>query len=320
MANNIDPVEEPDGDLAQGHAEEWREDFEHVYKTVDESQDVRNSVLCELISQALEHQGHLPDQARQTYGDLVQPQAFAAIEAAALARIQSRAGRRRRQRMRARHERILGNVELPASLRWDPIIHALCSLLQQATHLSSNSPQVQALEVKVRDGDLSFRVSECDDYQRGLITMAEALSASWPSSGLTDTAEGDARYQALKQKHGRIIGRGLECDAGWVGLISVLCDELQNATDRMGAPQIETMQVKEKFGELRFYVRISSDYQRGLINLACAMSAKTCEICGAPGSMWVSGGYFHTACDEHRRPESITVQAYLYLRQMERDA
>ena len=110
MANNIDPAEEPDGDLAQGHAEEWREDFEHVYKTVDESQDVRNSVLCELISQALEHQGHLPDQARQTYGDLVQPQAFAAIEAAALARIQSRAGRRRRQRMRARHERILGKI------------------------------------------------------------------------------------------------------------------------------------------------------------------------------------------------------------------
>ena len=84
-----------------------------------------------------------------------------------------------------------------------------------------------------------------------------------------------------------------------------------HATDYMGAPQVETLQVKEKFGTLRFYITQCSEHQRGLIDLACAMSSKTCEHCGRPGSVWVSRGYFHTACDEHRRPQSITVWRYL---------
>ena len=80
----------------------------------------------------------------------------------------------------------------------------------------------------------------------------------------------------------------------------------------MGAPQVETLQVKEKFGTLRFYITQCSEHQRGLIELACAMSSKICEHCGRLGSMWVSGGYFHTACDDHRRPQSITVWCYVH--------
>ena len=311
MAYHINPTEEPDDDLAQGNAEERRDDCEHIVKALDARYDVRNSVLCELISHALEHQGRLPEKARQTYGDQVQPQVFDAIEAAALDRLQSRAGRHLRQRMRERHARILGDIELPTSLRWDPIILTLCSLLQQTTDISSKYPQVHALEIKDVDGALVFRVSACDEYQRGLIAMAEALSASWPAPGLKDDAEGKARYKELKTQHGRILGQGLECDAGWINLITVLCDRLQHATDNMGAPQVETFQVKEKFGTLRFYFTQCSEHQRGLIDLACAMSSKTCEHCGRPGSMWVSRGYFHTACDDHRRPQSITVWRYL---------
>ena len=234
----------------------------------------------------------------------------------ALARLQNREGQRRRQRMRGRHEQILRDVELPQTLRWDPFIQALCALLQQATDGHSKSPQVQAVQIKDADGDLVFRVSACDDYQRGLVAMAEALSITWPAPRGMDPAEGEARYQDLMEQHGRILGKsGLECNAGWIGLITVLCDELQRATERMGAPQIETRQVKEKFGALRFYITDSSAYQRGLIDLACAMSSETCEQCGSPGSMWVCGGYFHTACDQHRRPESVTVDCYLRQRE-----
>ena len=59
------------------------------------------------------------------------------IEAVTQARLQSPEGLR--QRMRTRHGRILGDVELPTDLRWDPIIHALCSLLQQATDRDKKS-------------------------------------------------------------------------------------------------------------------------------------------------------------------------------------
>jgi hypothetical protein len=221
----------------------------------------------------------------------------------------------RRQRMRVRYEPILGDAELPTSLRWDAIILSLCVLIRQSAERHRPSPPIRFLEIKDSDGDLTFRTTPGDDYrsdyQKGLIAMAEALSASWPATGLKDEAEGNARHQELMKKHGRIIQRSLECHSGWLGLIAVLCDELQLATDRMGAPQIEALQVKEKFGELRFYVRQSNEYQQGLIQLASAMSRETCEQCGCPGSMWVSGGYFHTACVHHRRPDSITVAMYL---------
>lgn len=58
-------------------------------------------------------------------------------------------------------------------------------------------------------------------------------------------------------------------------------------------------QVKEKFGTLRFYYRGGDDVVDGMVRMAEAMSAVTCEECGAPGkvggSRWIS-----TLCDEHR--------------------
>lgn len=76
--------------------------------------------------------------------------------------------------------------------------------------------------------------------------------------------------------------RGIECGDGWFDLIDALCEVLQFATDHSGAPQIEAVQVKEKFGTLRFYCRNSSDEQCGMINMAVSLSGRICEECGAP--------------------------------------
>lgn len=291
---------------ADGNAERWKADFEHVYKAVDAVVDVRNSTLCDLITQALEHQGHLPDKVRQACEGLVQPEALDAIEAAAQSRLN-------RHAMLTRHARILGGVSLPETLCWDPLIEALCAQLQQATDEYKKSPQVKAQAIEVAGGELVFRASQGDDYQQGLITMTEALSVVWPGAGLRDKAEGEAQYKALMKRHARIL-RPIECDAGWVRLIQALCDELQYATDHMGAPQVQTQQVKEKFGGLRFYTGDVNHYQSGLIDMTRAMANKTCEQCGRPGSIWVSGGYFHAACEQHRRPQSISVQSYFLQR------
>lgn len=290
------------------NAVRWKADFEYVYKAVDAIIDVRNSTLCELITQALERQGHLPDDVRQACEGLVQPQALDAIEAAVQRRL-------KRQAMLARHERILGGVSLPETLSWDPLIGALCEHLQQATDEYKQSPQVKAHAIQDADGALVFRGSLGDDYQQGLIAMTEALSVMWPDAGLRDKAEGEAQYKALMKRHALIL-RPIECDAGWVGLIQALCDELQYATDHMGAPQVQTQQVKEKFGGLRFYTGKVNDYQNGLISMTRTMANITCEQCGRPGAIWVSGGYFHAACEQHRRPASITSQTY-YLQRKE---
>ena len=46
---------------------------------------------------------------------------------------------------------------------------------------------------------------------------------------------------------------GIETDEGWYDLLDSLCSQLQWDIDRNRYPQIEAVQVKEKFGTLRFY-------------------------------------------------------------------
>ncbi len=61
------------------------------------------------------------------------------------------------------------------------------------------------------------------------------------------------------------------------------------------APEI--LQVKEKFGGLRFYVQGSNDFFDGMICMAEQASYTICEQCGKPGKPR-SGGWILTLCDE----------------------
>lgn len=91
---------------------------------------------------------------------------------------------------------------------------------------------------------------------------------------------------------------GFDCGDGWFDLIDTLCERLQFWTDHNKAPQVVAVQVKEKFGELRFYPNLASEEQFGMITMAEAMSARICEQCGKPGQLLISGGYL-TRCPEH---------------------
>jgi hypothetical protein len=62
--------------------------------------------------------------------------------------------------------------------------------------------------------------------------------------------------------------------------------------------QVIAIQVKEKFGTLRFYYGGGDDVVRGIGRMAESMSAVTCETCGAPG-VTRSGGWIQTLCDTH---------------------
>lgn len=65
-------------------------------------------------------------------------------------------------------------------------------------------------------------------------------------------------------------------------------------------PQVVAVQVKEKYGTLRFYVNYEDGYIRGLISMAESMSGRTCEVCGNPGTRR-DGGWIQTLCDEHAK-------------------
>jgi hypothetical protein len=58
------------------------------------------------------------------------------------------------------------------------------------------------------------------------------------------------------------------------------------------------VQVKEKFGTLRFYTDKSTKEQDAYISFAENMSAKICEVCGKPGQR-NDGGWIRTLCPEH---------------------
>ena len=94
---------------------------------------------------------------------------------------------------------------------------------------------------------------------------------------------------------------------GWYNIIDKLCDNIQSHIDwynRDGekVPQLVAVQVKEKFGTLRFYTNPTTDYFRGLIAMAEAMSEVTCEVCGTPGKRR-GGGWIKTLCDEHAKKD-----------------
>lgn len=106
---------------------------------------------------------------------------------------------------------------------------------------------------------------------------------------------------------------GFEHDDGWYDIIDTLCNTIQHHLDWKResdefkslsdeewdeSHQAVAVQVKEKWGGLRFYVNSSDDYIDGAIALAESLSLRTCEQCGAPGKPR-GGGWVRTLCDSH---------------------
>jgi hypothetical protein len=93
---------------------------------------------------------------------------------------------------------------------------------------------------------------------------------------------------------------GFECGDGWERLIRDLSQNLELLNEN--APMwVEAVQVKEKFGTLRFYVDIAGDKPWRdliyyLIDYAEVRSSWTCESCGEPGKAR-GGSWVRTLCD-----------------------
>ena len=123
----------------------------------------------------------------------------------------------------------------------------------------------------------------------------------------------------------------LDIGDGWYDLIVTICNGILTNQDRIRAanvinakydkPQIEyhpvkAVQIKEKFGGLRFYVAGGDEFDRGVIFTAEAMSRKICEICGDRGKVR-DGAWMTTLCEKHeeerrwrKQNESKTVLPY----------
>jgi len=72
---------------------------------------------------------------------------------------------------------------------------------------------------------------------------------------------------------------------------------------------IDIVQIKEKFGGLRFYYHYKEQYNldsfdkgmiSGIVRMAEAIASKTCEYCGEPGKLECIGGCYTTCCENHK--------------------
>ena len=126
---------------------------------------------------------------------------------------------------------------------------------------------------------------------------------------------------------------GFDCGDGWYNILETMCANIQGHINnrleaiewtrkwnaRVNDPdhewtaiferkerpvpepveQVVAIQVKEKFGGLRFYYNGGDEYIDGVVAMAESMSYRTCEVCGAPGTL--SGDrWVRTLCEEHK--------------------
>lgn len=94
------------------------------------------------------------------------------------------------------------------------------------------------------------------------------------------------------------------CSDGWIDILDTLLSKIRVLVTDGNATQPKVLQIKEKFGGLRFYYDFSEEEYTGadlvdkLVREAEKTASKTCEFCGKPGSLR-SGGWLKTLCDEH---------------------
>lgn len=90
---------------------------------------------------------------------------------------------------------------------------------------------------------------------------------------------------------------GVECGDGWKGLIQPIFDYIEKYNlDKSEEEKIEILQVKEKFGGLRFYVNFEDEVLSEMIRNAENESYLVCENCGSREDVGHTQGWITTCC------------------------
>lgn len=101
---------------------------------------------------------------------------------------------------------------------------------------------------------------------------------------------------------------GFTCGDGWFEIIEQLSAKLESeiqALKDQGTPEENlpvAVQVKEKFGGLRFYMDAATESMYKAIGEAEDACDRTCEECGEPGTLRTDRGWIQTLCDKCAYP------------------
>jgi hypothetical protein len=110
--------------------------------------------------------------------------------------------------------------------------------------------------------------------------------------------------QHLKDKFPQLYSAidDFQCGDGWFDIINslsiVILDHCANLPLEL-QNQIRAVQVKEKFGYLRYYTNHSTPFVDGAIALAECASTVSCEQCGQSAKLRMVTGLLFCACEKH---------------------
>ena len=111
-----------------------------------------------------------------------------------------------------------------------------------------------------------------------------------------------SRYPKISMDHLREVAIA----PGWHpllhGLLSTIHRHLEDQElNNTSVTKISLIQIKEKFGGLRFYYSGGDDVIHDHVLIAERLSKQTCEECGAEGKVRSDLGWIRTLCDTHHQ-------------------
>lgn len=96
----------------------------------------------------------------------------------------------------------------------------------------------------------------------------------------------------------------IECGDGWFNLLNELSNKIEQHIIKNNIKDMFAMQVKEKFGGLRFYMTCFDDKVEQWINEAEDKAANTCELCGNAGKIHWTNGWASCLCSKHLKEKN----------------
>ena len=113
---------------------------------------------------------------------------------------------------------------------------------------------------------------------------------------------------------------GIDCPEGWHDIVKDVCNKIETINNTVGKDhnfEIQAIQVKEKFGTLRFYIgnypkedasdedmelaRLFEEICEDVVTRAEYLTESVCQVCGRPiyeGNRVVSRGWIGYYCPE----------------------
>lgn len=95
----------------------------------------------------------------------------------------------------------------------------------------------------------------------------------------------------IKNKYRKLVTLDVDVRVGdgWDNIVDSALTTIATYCMTKPALNCKVNTIKEKFGALRIYHNANDSYINGVVNMANAISEKTCELCGNPGELYKDG-------------------------------